>query len=157
MAELRVPTLALPAAVLDAEGYRTAGQVFLPAQAFAHSGATRPEEWINSPGNFFPFLPEGSQTAVVLNKSHIVLLMVGAPADAEEEQESVGLARRRVSVECGSHRFEGVLMMDMPEGQRRVLDYLNRPERFLVLREGDQRLLIRKDAITRLHEGAEGA
>src|SRR5262245_2565240 len=69
MAELRVPTLTLPAAVLDADGYRTAGQVFLPAQAFAHTGATRPEEWINGPGNFFPFLPEGAQRPVVLNKS----------------------------------------------------------------------------------------
>jgi hypothetical protein len=157
MTELRVPTLALPAAVLDAEGYRTAGQVFLPAQAHDHTGATRPVEWINGPGDFFPFLPEGARSPVVLNKRQILLVMVAAPADAEELAEEEGLTRRRVSVECGSHRFEGSLMLDMPEGHRRVLDYLNRPDRFLELREGDQHLLIRKDAITRLHEGAEGA
>ena len=157
MGDLQVPTVALPAAVLDAEGYRTSGQVFLPAQASAHTGATRPEEWINGHGDFFPFLPEGARSPVILNKSQILLLMVAAPSDADETGEAEGLARRRIQVECGAHRFEGVLVLDMPAGQRRVLDYLNRPRRFLELREGDKHLLIRKDAITRLHEGGEGA
>jgi hypothetical protein len=156
MAELRVPTVSLPAEVVDANGRRSAGQVFLPAQASAHSGATRPVEWINSPGDFFPFLPEGAPSAVILNKSQIVLLSVGALADTDEVEEEEGLPRRHVTVECGGQSFEGTLLLDMPESQRRMQDYLNRPERFFELREGGRRLLVRKDAITRLHEGPEG-
>jgi hypothetical protein len=156
MAELRVPTVSLPAEVVDGEGRRSAGQVFMPAQASAHSGATRPVEWINSPGDFFPFLPEGAQSAVILNKSQVVLLVVGAPADADEVAEEEGLPRRRVRIECGSQSFEGILLLDMPENQRRLQDYLNRPERFVELRDGERHLLVRKEAITRLHESPEG-
>jgi hypothetical protein len=157
MAELRVPTVSLPADVVDASGRRSAGRVFLPAQASAHSGATRPVEWINGPGDFFPFLPTGAAAAVILNKSQIILLSVAAPVDAEEAQEEAGLPRRRVRIECGSHSFDGMLLLDMPENQRRLQDYLNRPERFVELRDRAQHLLIRKDAITRLHEDPEGA
>jgi hypothetical protein len=156
MAELRVPTVSLPAEVVDAGGGRSAGQVFMPAQASAHSGATRPVEWINSPGDFFPFLPEGATSAVILNKSQVVLLVVGASADADEVAEEEGLPRRRVRIECGSQSFEGTLLLDMPENQRRLQDYLNRPERFVELRDGDRHLLVRKEAITRLHENLEG-
>jgi hypothetical protein len=155
MAELRVPTVTLPAEVVDASGDRSAGRVFVPALASAHTGATRPEEWINGGGDFFPFLPEGAKGAVILNKSKVVVVIVAAPADPEEEEEEEGLPRRRVSVECGRQRFEGTLLLDVRENQRRVLDYLNRAERFLVLRDGPRRLLIRKDAITRLHEGTQ--
>ena len=40
----------------------------------------------------------------------------------------------------------------MPEANRRVLDYLNRPEAFLTLREGDRHHLVRKARITRVVE-----
>ena len=156
MAELRVPTVSLPAEVVDAGGRRSAGQVFMPAQASAHSGATRPVEWINSPGDFFPFLPEGAPAAVILNKSQVVLLVVGTSADADEVAEVEGVPRRHVRIECGSQSFEGTLLLDMPESQRRLQDYLNRPERFVELRDGDRHLLVRKEAITRLHESPEG-
>jgi hypothetical protein len=130
--------------------------VFVPTLASAHSGATRPEEWINEGGEFFPFLPEGASKPVILNKDQVVMLAVGAPPDLDEEQEEEGLPRLQVSIECRDQRFEGTLLLDLREGHRRVLDYLNRPERFLVLFDGNRRLLVRKHAITRLHEGPEG-
>jgi hypothetical protein len=154
MAELRVPTVSHPAEVVDADGRRTAGQVFLPAQASSHSGETRPEEWINAPGDFFPFLPAGG-AFVILNKSQVVMVAVGAPPDPEEAEQAQGVPRRQVSIECGALHLEGTLMLDVRESHRRVLDHLNRPERFLVLFDGTRRLLVRKDAITRLNEGPE--
>ncbi|HEX6738470.1 MAG TPA: hypothetical protein VF310_09370 [Vicinamibacteria bacterium] len=150
-----MPTVSHAAEVVEAGGRRTAGQIFLPAQASAHSGETRPEEWINGPGDFFPFLPEGAKGFVILNKSHVVLVAVGSPPDAEEAAEEAGLPRRQVSIECGELHVEGTLLLDVRESRRRVLDYLNRAERFLVLFDGSRRLLVRKDAITRLHEGEE--
>jgi len=33
-------------------------------------------------------------------------------------------------IEAGGHRFEGTVIVDMPLNQRRVVDYINRPEAF---------------------------
>jgi hypothetical protein len=43
----------------------------------------------------------------------------------------------------------------MPEEHRRVLDYLNRPGRFLTLRDGDRHHLVQKNRITRVQETRE--
>jgi hypothetical protein len=40
----------------------------------------------------------------------------------------------------------------MPEEQRRVLDVLNRPGRFLTLRDGARHHLVQKNRITRVQE-----
>jgi hypothetical protein len=47
------------------------------------------------------------------------------------------------------------MVVTMPEGHSRVLDYLNRPQRFLTLREGERHHLIQKERITRVLEIAE--
>ena len=47
MTELRVPTVALNAEVLCADGQTFKGRVFLPAAASRHTGAMRPQEWMN--------------------------------------------------------------------------------------------------------------
>ena len=43
----------------------------------------------------------------------------------------------------------------MPEHHRRVLDYLNRPEAFLALHDGDRLHLVQKHNITRVVEVRE--
>jgi hypothetical protein len=43
----------------------------------------------------------------------------------------------------------------MPEGHQRVLDYLNRPDPFLIVRDGDREHLVRKQRITRVIEPRE--
>jgi len=49
----------------------------------------------------------------------------------------------------------GLLVIDMPEGHQRVLDYLNRPDAFLIVRDGDREHLVRKQRITRVIEPRE--
>ncbi len=49
----------------------------MPAAASNHEGAMRPEEWINEPRRFFPFLPDDATGPLILNKEQLVLVSVG--------------------------------------------------------------------------------
>jgi hypothetical protein len=152
MGELRVPTVAFPAEAVCADGRTFVGRIFVPAAASRHAGAMRAEEWMNDATTFFPFLPDDSRSSVLLNKQELLALSVSATADQGDVVEEIEVPARRVAVECGERRLEGSLVIEMPSNQCRVLDYLNRPEPFLVLREGDRHHLVRKSRITRVVE-----
>ena len=154
-AALRVPTVALDAEVLCADGRTFLGRIFVPPSASHHEGATRPEEWMNDGTAFFPFLPDKAVVPIILNKSEILILSVPAVADAGDVPEGVTLAERRVAVVVGGRRILGKIVLDMPENHCRVLDYLNRAERFLNLRDGDRHHLVQKARITRVEEARE--
>jgi hypothetical protein len=155
MDELRVPTVALAAEVLCADGRRFRGRIFVPAAAPTHAGPTRAEDWMNESPLFFPFLPEEGGQAVLLNKRETLVVTVAAETDAEDLAEEATGPLHRVAVEAEGARLEGIMVVTMPEGHSRVLDYLNRPQRFLTLREGERHHLIQKERITRVLEIAE--
>lgn len=155
--ELRVPTVPLAVVVTTDDGRSVAGQIFIPAAALRHAGPMRPEEWINEPALlFFPFLPEGSEAPLMLNKSHVAIMSL--PTGSPEERASAEelCLERRVVVECGTRRLEGALRIEMPTHHSRVLDYLNQPEPFLVLCEGERHHLVQKRHITRVLEVRQG-
>jgi len=154
MSELRVPTMALTAEVLCADGRVLRGRIFVSALASKHTGPMRAEEWINDPAPFFPFLPDDTSVAVLLNKLEVLAVTVPAFADYGDEGEASEPARS-VIFECGERRIAGILVIDMASTQRRVLDYLNRPESFVTLRDGDQHHLVHKRRITRVLETRE--
>jgi hypothetical protein len=151
MSELRVPTVALETEVLCADGRTFRGRVFLPAAASAHPGPMRPTEWMNDQTPFFPFLPDGAQTPVLLNKHEVLVLTVpgfmpGGPDTAEVAPS------REVVVEVRDRSVRGALHLDMPAHLSRVVDYLNRPDPFLIVAEEGRHHLIRKARITRVVE-----
>ena len=126
MSELRVPTIALDAEIVCGDGTWFAGRIFLPAN---------------------------SSAPVILNKAEVVVLSVVVEGSLEEE--GVESPHRRVQVECKERIVSGLLVIDMPEGHQRVLDYLNRPDPFLIVRDGDREHLVRKQRITRVIEPRE--
>jgi hypothetical protein len=152
--ELRIPTLALDAEILCADGKSFQGRIFLPVASSHHSGPMRPDEWLNDGATpFFPFLPRNSSASVILNKAEVVVLTV--LAETAPDEEGVQSPRRNVRVECRDRTVSGAVVIDMPEGHQRVLDYLNAPGPFLVVREGQKHHLVRKSRITRVSEPAE--
>jgi hypothetical protein len=153
--EFKVPTVALAAEAVMADGRRFRGRIFVPTAAHDHAGNTRPEEWMNDGVEFFPFLPDEPGGAVFLNKREVVAVTVAASADRDATLEAVPLPARRLSLECGTRRFSGTIVIDMPENHCRVLDYLNRPGAFLTLRDGDRHHLVAKARITRVIETRE--
>jgi len=148
----QVPRLLRAAEVLGADGRVLRGRVFLPATAASHAGAMRAEEWMNDPAPFFPFLPDGEGSPVILNKQKVTVVTVAASADRDETLGEVGAPVRRVCVECGSLRLTGDVLLDMPANHSRVLDLLNRPGAFLNLRDGERHHLVSKARITRVSE-----
>jgi hypothetical protein len=158
MSELRVPTVALPAEILCSDGRTLVGRIFVPATASRHTGAMRAEEWIEDPASFFPFLADGASSPVILNKRQVVALSVPFAAERDEpgREEDEVVARRRVRMHCDERAFEGAVHIDLPQSQSRVLDYLNRPGRFVGLWNGQRHVLIQRDLITRVQENPEG-
>jgi hypothetical protein len=149
----QIPRLLRAAEVLVADGRVLRGRVFLPATAASHPGAMRAEEWMNDPLPFFPFLPDGEGSPVILNKDRLVVVTVAASADRDETLDEVGAPVRRVNVECGALRLTGDVLVDMPANHSRVLDLLNRPGAFLNVRDGERHHLVSKTRITRVSEG----
>jgi hypothetical protein len=147
MNELRVPTVAVPADVLCADGRRLSGTIFVPAAASHHDGPTRPEEWINDGRAFFALLPEGAEAPLILNKDQLVTVTVPT------ESGLVSDVLREVEIEAGGERFVGTLHVDMPENQQRVLDYLNLAPAFVPLFAGSHVHLVHKRHVVRLMEG----
>src|SRR6185295_5063639 len=93
MSELRVPTVALAAEVTCVDGRTFTGRVFVPAAASHHSGPMRPEEWINEPLPYFPFLPDDAAVPVMLNK-HTVIAVTLPRAEGPEAEVPIGVERR---------------------------------------------------------------
>jgi hypothetical protein len=157
MSELRLPTVALAAEVLCADGRTFVGRIFVPVATAHHGGPMRAEEWMNEAAPFFPFLPNYEESPVLLNKREVLVVSVQSAADVsgtpiEAEQQS---PLRRVIVECRHRRIEGELLIEMPAHRSRVLDYLNRPQEFVTVREGDRHHLVQKSRITRVLEPRE--
>jgi hypothetical protein len=153
LSELRVPTIAFDAEIVYGDGTWLVGRIFLPAASSHHTGPMRPDEWMNDTTPFFPFLPAEASSPVILNKAEVVVLSV--VVEGELEEPGVESPHRRVQVECRERIVAGTLVIDMPEGHQRVLDYLNRPDPFLIVRDGDREHLVRKERITRVTEPRE--
>jgi hypothetical protein len=149
MDELHVPTVALAAEVACTDGRTLAGRIFVPA-ASHNSGPMRPEDWINAPLPFFPFLPDDAAVPVIVNK-HTVIMVTLQCAEGTEGEALIGL-ERRVVIECGERRIEGLLHIDMPQNLQRLQDYLNRNELFVTLTDGPHHHLVQKHHITRVIE-----
>ena len=150
MEELRVPTTQVEAELQLDDARVLRGAIFVPASS-SHSGAKRPDEWINETAVFFPFQIEGSRTTELFSKNASLRISVAASLLHQEEQP-VEIEHRRVVVETTAGTFEGLVRLDMPAHQRRVLDYLNLPQPFFCVIARDRAHLIQKRLVRRVVE-----
>jgi len=150
MEELRVPTTQIDAELQLDDGRILRGTIFVPASS-THSGSKRPDEWINEPAAFFPFRIEGSDSPELFSKQASLRLSVPAEMLHEEEMPA-DVEHRGVVVETTGGSFQGLVRLDMPSHQRRVLDYLNLPQSFLCLMTDEHAHLIQKRLVKRVVE-----
>jgi hypothetical protein len=155
-AAYRVPRVLRAAEVVCADGRRLKGRVFVPAAAESHAGVMRAEEWLNDRSDFFPFLPDGEGSPLILNKQETLMVTVAAEADRDGTLEEVATRFRHVVLECGGIRVEGDVAVDMPAEHSRLLDLLNRDRAFLTVRDGDRHHLVRRSRVTRVREAPAG-
>ncbi len=147
--DLRVPTVSLEVEIQTTDGQELKGSVFLPAVSPVHDGAVSIEEWATEVPAFFPFLPVDGATPVLLNAATVLALTCESEPDLGYGDAPL---TRALQVECGVRRFSGEIVIDLPMGHQRSLDYLNQPTPFLTLHDGARRIFIQKRHITRVSE-----
>lgn len=149
--DLRVPVVEKNITVLFCDGHKMEGNAFIPASSPDHNGAMRIGEWLNTSDAYFPFLPHGSSSPIIIGKHNIIT----ATAEHETEDnfdESKLSPKCRIRLELKDIGLEGALVMDMPENRLRVLDVLNYDHRFLFLIRNDHEVHVNKDFILRVIE-----
>jgi hypothetical protein len=154
MDDFKVPTVQLATELHCVDGSVLRGRIFMPALSAVHSGPMLPQEWVNSPPVFFPFRQDGG-TTILVNKHQVLAMSVAATPGGDDLASDPATPVCRTTVEAGGKRFEGGLVIDMPENQRRLVDYLNRSESFICLVSAESHLLIRKELISKVFDAQE--
>lgn len=152
----RVPKRQVPVHVVLPGRPPLALNLFLSECAEAHDGAERPSDLMNGETTFFPATDLHGAT-VFLQRDAVMMLTVATaheipPGSALAQALDSGEATRvqlDVLLEDGSS-LRGTLRFLMPEGKRRLQDFLNLPDRFLALEDGERVHLIQKRRIVRL-------
>jgi hypothetical protein len=152
----RVPKRQVPAQVLIPGRPPMSMTLFLSECAGTHAGTERPSDLMNGEQVFFPATDLQGST-VFLRRDAVMVLTVASVHELGDDPDAVSplasdeatQARLEVLLEDGSI-LRGVLRFLMPEGKRRLQDFLNLSDRFLHLEEGDRIHLINKQRIIRL-------
>ena len=135
-------------------GERAVVHLFLSERAQMRDGAERLSDLLNSPGEFLPAVEPPHKSVVLLNKDALMVLTASANAEfPAEEMSGVPMAGSGVQAEFtlqDGTQIKGQVGFVMPEGRRRLVDFLNLPERFFAVREGAMAQLINKKAIVRV-------
>jgi len=129
-------------------------RLFLSERVALREGGERLSDLLNSPGEFLPAM-ESTGAVVLLNKDAVMAL--AGPADAEfpTEGSEATMSTRSGGVHSELTLLDGTLLggdvpFVMPEGKRRLVDFLNLPERYFALRQGDRVQLVNKRCIVRV-------
>ena len=130
--------------------------LFLSERAQMREGAERLSDLLNGPGEFLPAV-EPSHKLVLLNKDALMVLTASAEAEfpVEETPEAMPASGTGSGVQAeftlqDGTEIRGRVGFVMPEGKRRLVDFLNLPQRFFAVREGVVAQLINKKCIVRV-------
>lgn len=152
----RVPKRQVPAQVLIPGRPALSLTLFLAESAGTHAGSERPSDLMNGDQVFFPATDLQGST-VFLRRDAVMVLTVAAAHERGDDPDAVRpLAseeatqiRLDVLLEDGTS-LRGELRFLMPEGKRRLQDFLNLSDRFFLLEDGERIHLINKERIVRL-------
>jgi hypothetical protein len=130
--------------------------IFLNERAETHDGYERPSDLFNGSGAFIP-ASEKKGGLVLLRRGAVTTVSVpaesefgGGGARAEDLAADQATTLHVEAVLEDGSKLRGTLTYLMPEGQRRLQDFLNLHEEFLTLHDGDHARLINKNRIARI-------
>jgi len=130
--------------------------LFLNERAQSREGAERPSDLLNGPGDFLPAI-ESPRHVVLLQKDAIMVPTVAAEAEFPPEEMLPGetSAGSGAGVEAeiilqDGTEIRGAVVFAMPEGKNRLLDFLNLPEPFFAVRDGEVARLVNKRCVVRI-------
>jgi len=140
MSIYRVAKTELPVVVFQADGSVMKGVVFLSAATRDHLGTQTLNDLMNEPGDFFPFRSEAGNFCVS-NKQTITHIRY-EPQPNDPEQQLLG---HRAEVEVrfvGGEQLTGTVIIEMPEGKDRLLDFINATDGFFMLQTQEAHYLV---------------
>jgi hypothetical protein len=140
MSIYRVEKTELPVVIFQADGSVMKGVVFLSSSAYSHMGRQTLLDLLNEPGNFFPFRSEtGSFCAA--NKQTITHIRFDQP-EAGKPYQSLG-DREEVEIRfVGGEQLCGTVTIEMPDGRKRMFDFVNATKSFFELHNQEAHYLV---------------
>ena len=150
--QYRIPKQRVPAVIAFAGAPPQTLNLYLSERAATHEGYERPSDLLNKTTPFLPATgPDGS--VLILNRHAIRWVQIELHHEFEDATEveviphpDLTEAEIEVILSDESH-LRGTVSFCLPGSQRRVQDFLNLPDAFLVLRQEDVAVLINKDQI----------
>jgi hypothetical protein len=105
---------------------------------------------LNSADRFFP-IETGAGETVLVAKDQVVEVLAEVPTDDDELRRASARSAMLEIVLAGGIVRSGLVLIEMPAGQPRLLDYFNRlSDRFLVLYETSGTRLVNRALIERV-------
>ena len=140
MTGFSLPSVAIPATLLQTNGGKREGEIFAMERVPQHAGHETALDLLNRPEAFFPFRPKKDGTGVLLvAKARTV--MVSVPRTDPEDTDRLSAAKQaslEVTLADGS-KLSGWATLELPEYHSRLLDYLNASrDEFFELATADQ-------------------
>jgi hypothetical protein len=153
----RIPQRVVVAEVTLEGQPKTEYRFFLSEAAKAHPGPERPSDLLNGARSFLPAYDIAAECVAILRRDAIMLITM----DAKEEfldtdfaeipefgESTTGLIQVSLS---GGQKISGELSYVMPDGQRRIQDFLNLGQVFVMLMTDGKVQFINKSHIVRIN------
>lgn len=146
-----VPKTGISASVLMHGRQLREVEIFLSESSPTHTGAERASDLLGAGSGFIPVRRAGSSQVFLVRREAIMVITVSALDETvaegiEEgilESDAARTERLEVVLADGSS-VRGEICYVMPEGHRRVQDYLNLPEGVFKLRDDDRIHIVSK-------------
>jgi hypothetical protein len=151
----QIPKFEAEVGLLLADNRYLNGRIFLPIVSSNPLGHMPLDDWMNEPADFFPFLPEKSKEAEILSKYAVVQAVINIELDLNEIYEMMEQTVwiERIEVRCEPYAsVTGSVLLNLPPGRSRVLDFLNQPTRFFTVSNASKNYVIHKRYVTSVKE-----
>jgi hypothetical protein len=132
--------------------------LFLAEQTRQHAGDERPSDLLNGSDIFLPAIDRKKKLRLLQRDAVVVITVPAAlePGAAATDDGAASLpSHLHAEVEVvlqGGAAIRGTVEYDMPESRSRLIDFLNREDRCLAVRQADQVHLVNKRHIARVTE-----
>ena len=151
--QYRIPKQRVPVTISFHGAPPSSLSLYLSERIATHAGYERPSDLLNGPLNYLPATgPDGS--VFFLNRKTIRWVQVDAIHEFDDSIEGIDVIRhpdttdaRAEIVLSDQSTLQGTISFCLPGSHRRVQDFLNLDEQFLILRQENVAVLVNKDQI----------
>ncbi|HKL27370.1 MAG TPA: hypothetical protein VJ910_14190 [Desulfuromonadales bacterium] len=126
--------------LFQADGSVMKGVVFLSASAYNHLGQQTLLDLIHEKDTFFPFRSDSGEF-LVANKNTVTHIRY-KPGTKNPHYSPLGEPEPVSITFVGGEQLHGVIIIDLPEGRKRLLDFINAAAGFFEVQGDDCRYLV---------------